>query len=74
MNFAVMKWKLLICAAVLAAAGCASEQQDSYSQYANFGFHADMIPSPVEGLTTADVDAAYASDEVSTPKVSTQGN
>jgi hypothetical protein len=60
-----MKWKLLLCVAVLAVAGCASNQDDSYAGTGEFGFSTDLIPPPVEGLTGADVDRFYGSTTVS---------
>jgi hypothetical protein len=60
-----MKWKLLLCTAVLAAAGCASNQQNSYAGYGEFGFSSDLVPPPIQGLTEADVDILYGSPVVS---------
>jgi hypothetical protein len=69
-----MKWKLLFCAAVLAAAGCASDSHDYFTDYENFGFRADLIPAPVEGLTSADSDAANAAVVISRSTTPGQNN
>jgi hypothetical protein len=69
-----MKWKLLLCVAALAVAGCAYNQQDSYASYGEFGFSSDLVPTPVEGLTGGDVDSAYGSTVVASSRASGQNN
>jgi hypothetical protein len=68
----VMKWKLLLCAAGLAVAGCASDNNnnntDAYATYGEFGFSYDLVPSPVPGLTAADVQQMYGTTTI-TPAV-----
>jgi uncharacterized protein YcfL len=69
-----MKSKLLLCVAVLALAGCASNQQNSYSGYGNFGFESDLVPTPVQGLTAADADSIYGTTVVSPTRAYTPSN
>jgi len=64
-----MKWKLLLCVAGLALAGCASHQQDSYAVYGEFGFTYDLVPPPVGGLSSADVEQMYGSAGIAAPVV-----
>ena len=74
MSFGIMKWKLLLCLAVLAVAGCASNQQDSYAGYGEFGFSSDLVPTPVAGLTSADVERVYGSTVVAPSRMYGQSN
>jgi hypothetical protein len=74
MIFGIMKWKLLLCVAVLAVAGCASNQQDPYASYGELGFSSDLIPPPVVGLTPAEVEVIYGSPVVSPSTVYGQSN
>jgi hypothetical protein len=54
-----MKWRLLLCVAVLALAGCAFNQQGPYANYDEYGFGSDLVPAPVQGLTPAEVNLMY---------------
>ena len=74
MIFGIMKWKLLLCVAVLAVAGCASNQQDPYASYGEFGFSTDLVPPPVMGLTTAEGEVLYGSTVGSPSPVYGQNN
>jgi hypothetical protein len=48
-----MKWKPVLCVAVLAlAAGCA--QQNPYASFGEYGFSYDLEQAPVPGLTIAE--------------------
>ncbi len=67
-----MKWKLLFCAAALLVAGCAPYDQGSFAGSGEYGFNTDLVPAPVDGLTSADVEAMYGSPVVSPSGVSGQ--
>jgi hypothetical protein len=68
-EYSVMKWKLLLCAACLAMAGCASENNNAYAVYGEFGFSYDLVPPPVHGLSTADLEQMYGTSGVMAPVV-----
>jgi len=52
-----MKWKPVLCVAVLAlGAGCKSSQQNPYASFGEYGFSYDLVQAPVPGLTVAEND------------------
>jgi hypothetical protein len=53
-----MKFKLLLCGAVLLVAGC-DTAQNPYASSANYSYSYDMIPEPVPDLTPTDLDKLY---------------
>jgi hypothetical protein len=59
-----MKWKLLLLGAVLGVAGCSNQYPLAGS--GNYGFATDLVPTPVQGLTDADVDRVYGATAAST--------
>jgi hypothetical protein len=66
-EFSFMKWKLLLCVAAVAVAGCASYQQQVQSPYREFGFTIDSVPAPVAGVTPDEAASIYGSLRTATP-------
>jgi hypothetical protein len=64
-----MKWKLLLCMALLALAGCQSANNNAYSVYGEFGFSYDLVPPPIQGLSSADLQQMYGTTGVLGPVV-----
>jgi hypothetical protein len=53
-----MKFKLLLCGAVLLVAGC-DTPQNPYASASNYSYSYDMLPEPVPDVTPTDLDKLY---------------
>ncbi len=53
-----MKYKLLLCGAVLLVAGC-DTPQNPYASSSNYSYAYDNLPEPVPDLTPTDLDKLY---------------
>jgi uncharacterized protein YcfL len=68
-----MKWKLLLCVALLYVVGCSSNQSAG-TGYQDMEFSADLVPPPVLGLSADDADLVYSPTAASPSSVGAQSH